>query len=92
MMVDYALELERSGKTRWRNPQATISGGQPCALSPHHDDDAGCISREVADRIGDRRWRGCGRPLGIAVVGGLLLSRALTLTRSPPCILRIPIV
>jgi multidrug efflux pump len=79
MMIDFALEAEREeGK-----PPGSDLSGVFAALPPHHDDDDGGATRRFAAgaRIGDRRE--LRRPLGITIVGGLLLSQLLTLYTTP---------
>jgi multidrug efflux pump subunit AcrB len=79
MMIDFALEAERSGKTpeesiyqacllRFRpimmTTMAALFGGLPLAL-------AAGTGAELR------------RPLGISIVGGLMVSQALTLYTTP---------
>ena len=81
MMVDFAIAAERD-----EQPVAgTVDQkGGAAAFPPHHDDDdGGAVGRRAAD-AGHRY--GSGNPstdLGYAMVGGLVVSQALTLFTTP---------
>ena len=81
MMIDFALEAERN--------EGTAAGGihlpgVPAALPADHDDDDGGAARRAAARARTTApARELRRPLGISIVGGLLLSQFLTLYTTP---------
>ncbi len=80
MMIDFALEAERhQGLSGLRRHRA----GLPVAVSSHHDDHAGRLVRRAAAGGGKRHRRGIAVPLGISIIGGLLLSQLLTLYTTP---------
>ena len=81
MMIDFALEAERdAGHAAARGDLP----GVPAALPADHDDDDGGAARRRC------RWRSARasgselrRPLGITIVGGLIVSQVLTLYTTP---------
>ena len=81
MMIDFALEAERE---REALAARVDQQGLPAALPADHDDHASPRCSAAC------RWRsGAGtgselrRPLGITIVGGLLISQVLTLYTTP---------
>ena len=81
MIVDFALEAQRKeGKPA---PRSNLPG-VPAALSADHDDHDGGVARRLAVwRLGTGTGSELRRPLGIAMVGGLLLSQLLTSLHHP---------
>ena len=81
MMIDFAIEAERD---EGLSPDGGDLPGLPAALPADPDDHAGGAARRRC------RWRSATapaselrRPLGIAIVGGLLFSQMLTLFTTP---------
>ena len=80
MMIDFALHAASAGKC-CAGRRHRRSG--PRALPPHHDDHHGGADRHPAGRDRLRHGSEARRPLGLAVVGGLVLSQLLTLYITP---------
>ncbi len=82
---DHDDRLRAGRRTRPESHAGAVDlRGLPAALPPDHDDDDGGAARRPC------RWRSAPapgselrRPLGIAIVGGLLLSQFLTLFTTP---------
>ena len=81
MMIDFALEAERD---QGMTPARGDLPGVPAALpADHDDDDGGAARRRCRSRSGSGTGSELRRPLGITIVGGLLLSQMLTLYTTP---------
>ncbi len=80
MMIDFALQAERA--RRQDHPRRHLRGLH-AALPPHHDDHHGGHLRRLAAGLRNRHRLGAAPPLGITIVGGLLLSQMLTLYTTP---------
>jgi multidrug efflux pump len=80
LMIDFALEAERE---QGLPPREAIYQASLLALpADPHDDHGGDAGRAAAhDRLG--RGRELRHPLGIAMVGGLIVSQLLTLFTTP---------
>ena len=79
MMIDFALEAERDeGMSRGGDLR-----GLPAALPPDHDDHDGALLGGLPLALGHGAGSELRRPLGIAIVGGLLVSQVLTLFTTP---------
>ena len=80
MMIDFALEAEREhGLVAARGDRP----GSAAALPADHDDDARGAVRRAAAGAGKRHRLGAALPLGVTIIGGLLLSQLLTLYTTP---------
>ena len=80
MMVDFALEAEREARQECHRGDLR---GLPAALPSHHDDHHGCAAGRVPLAFGSGIGSELRRPLGIAMVGGLIFSQVLTLYTTP---------
>ena len=80
MMVDFAIEAERARGTVAARRDAR---GLPAALPADHDDHHGGAAGSAAAGAG--AWGGVGTalPLGVTIIGGLLLPQFLTLYTTP---------
>ncbi|WP_205215010.1 MULTISPECIES: efflux RND transporter permease subunit [Sphingomonas] len=83
MMIDYALELERSGEEKWRDPRAAMIEAATVRFRPITMTTLAAILGSLPIALGFGAGAEARRPLGIAVVGGLLFSQALTLFLTP---------
>ncbi len=79
MMIDFALDAERN---EGKPPHEATLPGLPAALPADPDDHHGRAARRAAADARRRAGAELRQPLGITMVGGLLLSQVLTL--SPP--------
>jgi multidrug efflux pump len=80
MMIDFALDAERQGGL---SPTDAIVQACRLRFRPDHDDDPRGSLRRVAARAGPWRRGGTRIPLGITIIGGLLLSQLITLYTTP---------
>jgi multidrug efflux pump subunit AcrB len=80
MMIDFALAAERNeGKNSARFDFRSV----PAALPPHPDDHHGRHAGRFAAGAGLGTGSELRRPLGITIIGGLLVSQLLTLYTTP---------
>jgi HAE1 family hydrophobic/amphiphilic exporter-1 len=80
MMVDFAIVAERDPHL---SAVEAISARRHAALPADHDDHHGGAARRRAADAGQGTGAEIRQPLGYAMVGGLLVSQALTLFTTP---------
>jgi hypothetical protein len=80
MIVDFALEAERNAGL---SPQHAIYQGCLQRFRPIMMTTMAALLGAIPVALGSGPWGETGRPLGIAVVGGLLLSGSLTIYITP---------
>ena len=79
MMIDFALDAERSAAVAARGHPR----GGAAALPSHPDDHAGGAVRALPLMLSTGTGAELRQPLGLVMVGGLLLSQVLTLFTTP---------
>ena len=81
MMIDFALDAERK---EGKNSRGGDLSSVPAALPSHHDDHhGGSARRRLPLALGTGTGSELRRPLGITIVGGLIVSQMLTLYTTP---------
>ena len=80
LMIDFAVQAEREGR---QVPSRRHLRSLPAALPPDHDDHHGRAARRAAAGARNGVGSELRRPLGITIVGGLIVSQMLTLFTTP---------
>ena len=73
----------RGGAREGKNSREAIYEACLLPFPPHHDDDHGRAARRPAAGLGTGTGSELRRPLGITIVGGLIVSQMLTLYTTP---------
>ena len=80
MMVDFAMTAERD---EGLSPVAAIRRAAPAAVPANHDDHMAALLGAIPLMLGAGTGAEIRQPLGYAMVGGLIVSQALTLFTTP---------
>lgn len=80
MMVDFALEAQRHGNL---TPQGSYFRGLSAAFSPDYDDYLAALFGALPLVLSGGDGSELRQPLGITIVGGLVMSQLLTLYTTP---------
>ena len=80
MMIDFALETERKDK---KSPKKRSIEACVLRFPAHHDDHGRALLGGLPLALGRGTGSELRRPLGITIVGGLIVSQVLTLFTTP---------